>query len=271
MQSPKTSDKPKSHPQWVLNRIMGFFNQARSVEDLLDGTIKDDPADGSGNTMGPTLAARILRERSALPRRRFTEFSQLDSIQGVGNGTLDDLFYTFNVTAAQAFQKSMYDSNTIYRDNWPLEYFRTTFDDPSTFNDLVNNEALFRTWVADKIAAICAEKGVSESDCEHMITQINTAYIDSYHNTTQAPGYALALWFYKFDADNWFSWLGIQTQCVQYFNHHMGGFPWAMELRFFKGFRQKGIMPAGINPPDLPVVVNWPEQAITIWVSTLYD
>lgn len=55
---------------------------------VLDGTIQDDPADGAGRTMGPVLAARILREKAKLPRRRFTDFEQLDNIKGVGEGTI---------------------------------------------------------------------------------------------------------------------------------------------------------------------------------------
>ena len=44
-----------------------------------------------------------------------------------------------------------------------------------------------------------------------------------------------------------------------------------MDLHFFKGFRNRGIISPGISPADLPVVINWAEQTITFWVSALYD
>ncbi|PTM12704.1 MAG: hypothetical protein DA408_09390, partial [Bacteroidetes bacterium] len=253
---------------WVANRILAFFNAAGSVAEILDGTIQDDPTDGAGRTLGPTLAARILRERSQLPRLRFTEFSQLDAIAGIGEGALRDLVFSFGTPAAEAFQQSMYHNRVIYRENWPLEYFRTTIAEQQEFNDLVSDEAHFRRWVADRVSTLATERALAAPQREDMVAQLHTNYIDTYHNSTQAAALALALWFYEFDADNWFSWARILQETDAYLNHHQGGFPWYMELRFFRGFRNRGIIPPGITPPDLPVMVNWPEQSITLWFST---
>ena len=259
-------------PEWVYRRILAHFNWARNVEDILDGSIKDDPSDGNGRTMGRALAARILRARNAiLPFKRFSDFDQLDKIPGVGEGTINDLIYSFGTSAAQAFKSRMYDENVIFEANWPLEYFRFVIDDKSTFEETVSNKASFRNFVCDQIAAISEQRELKEKDTEVMLQEISMGYLDDYHNSTPAPAYALALWFYEFDADNWFSWEKIQEVCQTYFDHHSGANPWDMELRFFKGFKNRGIIPQGISPDDLPVVVNWPEQAITIWVSELYD
>lgn len=73
-----------SHPDiplWIQNRIVGFFNWARNVEMILDGTIKDDPSDSPGRTVGRALTARILREGSKLPDGRFADFEQIGNIQ----------------------------------------------------------------------------------------------------------------------------------------------------------------------------------------------
>lgn len=258
-------------PTWVKNRILGFFNRARRVSDIVNGTIQDDPADGPGNTMGPTLAARILREKNNLPRRRFTDFDQLDSIQGVGPGTLKDLAYSFGVSADEAFQKSMYESGTIYEGNWPLEYFRYTLDSQKEFNELANDREQLRAFIVEKVEAVCRECGVAADKTKEMVEALKAAYIDDYHNSSPTAGYALALWFYEFDADNWFSWEGIQEQTIGYFEHNMNSYPWFMELHFFKGFRNLGILSPGICPEDLPVVVNHAEQAVTFWISALYD
>ena len=266
----KTSTS-RSLEQWAANRILAFFNRARSIQDILNGSIKDDPSDGPGRTMGPVLAARILRERAKLPRRRFTEFAQLETIRGVGEGTVKDLVYSFGVPAAEAFRESMYANQVIYRENWALDFFRSRIDDAKTFNDIVHDETAFRQWIIARIEAICRERKVDDKDCQTMVDQLKGAYIDTYNNSIPAPGYALALWFYEFDADNWFSWERIQEQTLSYFDYHMDGYPWEMELRFLKGFVQRGIITPGITPEDLPVVVNWPEQTITIWFSALYD
>ncbi|MEL6968946.1 MAG: hypothetical protein AAFZ63_07710 [Bacteroidota bacterium] len=256
---------------WIADRILGFFNTARTVDDVLDGTIQDDPSDGPGRTMGRTLAARILRNKTQLPRRRFTDFQQLDDISGVGPGTIQDLVYSFGTTAAESFQNKMYDDNVIYRENWPLEFFRFKIEDQGQFNEIVGDEVLFRTYVCDRVAELCEAREVAEADSTAMLGEIEKAYIDTYNNSTPAPAYAMALWFYEFDADNWFSWERIQEQTEHYINHHMASTNWEMELRMFRGVQQRGIIPIAITPTDLPVMVNWPEQVVTIWFSTLYD
>lgn len=258
--------------EWVTNRILAFFNRARNIDDLLDGTIKDDPADGPGYTLGRKLAGRILRTRNALrPIPRFRKFEEFDSIPGVGPGTIDDLVYTFGTPAAEAFRTRMYTDAVIYEANWPLEYFRYPIANKTQFQELAANEEAFHNWVAEKVGELCGEREVSEENCSLMQADLGNAYVDTYHNTTPAPAYALALWFYEFDADNWFSWERIQEACHTYFDHHGGLYPWEMQLRFFKGFTNRGIIQPGITPDDLPVVVNWPEQCITLWFSALYD
>jgi len=265
------SSKPEM-PAWVANRILGFFNRANTVKDIVDGTIKDDPSDGPGRTIGRTVAHRILRTRNELrPFRRFTEFEQLDRIPGIGEGTIKDLVYTFGIPAAQAFRDRMYSDSIIYEANWPLEFFRYEIEDLEAFNELASNETAFREWLVQRVGELCGERQVKEKDCDSMLEDLREAYLDKYFNGTPAAGYALALWFYQFDADNWFSWDRIQEVCIDYFNHHGGAYPWEMELRLMRGFTQRGIIQPGITPDALPVVFNWPEQCITIWFSALYD
>jgi len=263
-----------SHPDipiWIQNRIVGFFNWARNIDMVLDGTIKDDPSDGPGNTLGKTVAARILREKTKLPKRRFTDLEQIDNIKGVGPGLIKDLVFSLGISADEAFQNSMYNSGTIYRENWPLEYFRLTIDDKEEFEQIANSQDLLRKIILRRVEIAAVENGVGREKVEEMQDALRTAFIDSYHNSTPAAGYALALWFYEFDADNWFSWEGIQEQTLGYFNHNGDVYPWFMELHFFKGFRNRGIIPSGISPEGLPVVVNHAEQSITFWISELYD
>lgn len=259
-----------SIPLWVQHRILGFFNYARNVDMILDGTIQDDPTDGSGSTIGPTLAARILRVKSTLPRQRFTELTQLDAIRGIGPNTLQDLVYSFGTPAATAFRQGLYDTGTLYPNNWALEAFRCPVD-ASNFQALANDPELLRTFVSDQVAAIAQEKNLAHADRDAMLQDIRTAYIDHYSNSTPETGYALALWFYQFDADNWFSWERIQEHTLSYFEHHMTTDRWSMDLYLFRGFTNRGLVRPGIAPTVLPIVVNWAEEVVTIFGSGLYD
>ncbi|MEM7572766.1 MAG: hypothetical protein AAF433_07690, partial [Bacteroidota bacterium] len=126
-------------------------------------------------------------------------------------------------------------------------------------------------FIVDKVALVAREREVTEAARAAMLQELENAYIDDYHNSSPNATYALALWFYEFDADNWFSWEGIQEQTAVYFDHNSTTYPWFMELYFFKGFTNRGIVNPGICPEDLPVVVNHAEQSISFWVSALYD
>lgn len=263
-----------SHPNiplWIQNRIVGFFNHARSIDMILNGQIQDDPSDGAGSTIGRTIAARILRVRNARPNRRFTDFEQIDAIRGVGPNTVQDLVYSFGQSADEAFKTAMYNSGTIYQNNWPLEYFRFEFTDETSFTTLAQDAGQLRQFIITKLTEVSLERQVNTADTQLMQTELANAYMDHYTNNTPEAAYAFALWFYKFDADNWFSWEDIQQQTIGYFDYNMNSYPWMMDLYFFKGFTNRGIINPGISAKDLPVVVNWAEQTVSFWISELYD
>lgn len=46
---------------------------------------------------------------------------------------------------------------------------------------------------------------------------------------------------------------------------------WPMDFVSFKGIPSTILKPAGIAAPDMSVVVNYPENNITIWMTTLFD
>ncbi|MGH1338056.1 MAG: hypothetical protein ACRBFS_18185 [Aureispira sp.] len=263
-----------SHPNiplWIQHRIVGFFNHARNVNMILEGPIQDDPSDGPGTTIGAILAARILRERNNLPTRRFTDLAQIDAVQGVGVGTIKDLVYSFGNSADDVFQQAMYTSGTIYPENWPLEYFRYAIEDKTAFEAIANDPENLRTFLVDKLNIEGHNRQVNTNDLQQMTQELREAYLDAYNNSTPAAAYALALWFYQFDADNWFSWEQIQAQTIAYFEHNRNSYPWRMDFYRCKGFVNRGLLAPGISAKDLPVTVNWAEQTISFWVSALYD
>lgn len=263
-----------SHPNiplWVQERIVDFFNSVFSVQDITNGPIEDDPSNGAGNTIGPSLAAKILRTRNALPRRRFTDLEQIDNISGVGPDTIRDLVYSFGRKADEEFRRSMYAEGTIFEANWPLEFFRFEFEELEHFLAIARSPENLRIFIHGKIAEVAAEKGVAQSDIDAMQADVLSAYIDKYSNSTPIAAYAFALYFYDFDADNWFAWETIQEQTLEYFDHNMSSNNWQMDLFQFRGFRNRRIVQPGISPDVLPVVCNWAEQSVTFWISELYD
>ncbi len=264
-----SSYKIDSIPEHVANRILSFFNSAWQVSNITNSIIRDDPSDGPGNTIGSTLAARILRTRRGLPTGRFTNLEELDGISGFGTGTWEDLVYTFSKTAAETFRENMYENQVIYKENWPLWLFQYEIEDKETFQKLAYEEQTYRTFIGEQLAKICEMDEAQETLCTDALERVQTTYIDTYTNSTPEAAHAFALWFFRYDADNWFSYDRVFEQTEAYFSHYPGD-PWEMDLRFFKGIPSTLIEP-GITVDDLATVVNFPEQTITIWMSTLYD
>lgn len=255
-------------PEWVNNRILNYFNQINDADELIAG-IKDDPSNGKGYAIGKVLAVKILKHKNNLPARRFRDIDELMAIKGFGKDKLKDLVYSLGTVAAKAFQQSLYNNGVIYKENWPVEYFSFPIKDEKIFNQIANNNGELRNFVSASISKICRSKRVKKAAHESMVEQVESAYIDPYSNGTEEAQIAMALWFYRFDADNWFSFERMLEQTGAYFNYHAAPV-WQMDLRFFKGVEHQ-ILKAGITPEDLPVVINHAEQSITIWTAALYD
>jgi len=258
-------------PIWIQRRIVGFFNSVQNVDMILDGTIQDDPTDGDGKSIGRIVAARILRERNKLPDRKFTTLEQIDNVPGVGTDTIRDFVYSLGKSADETFRNEMYASRTIYMENWALEYFRYPVETEEAFLRLEQNPAELRQFIIEKLTQLAQDKAVPVDLANAMISDLAQAYIDFYSNSTQIAGYALAVWFYDFDADNWFSWESIQKQTLRYFSYHANEEQWQMDLYLFRGFTNRGIINPGISANALPVVMNKSELTVTFWLSELYD
>lgn len=260
-------------PRWVQNRILDFLNNARSPEDLAGDGKTDpdnphDPDNWKGYSIGTTVAERILEKRTALRRSQYNSLAELEGIQGLGEDKFNDLIRVFSVSSAQAFNEGMYDRNIISKENWLL-YHKSIFLEDEEYHQTIQNESLFRKKVIDMVVDVCATKSDDSLKCRLVGKTLESAYIDAYTNSTEEAAFALALWFYRFDADNWFSYDRILKETKRYFNYYSGG-NWEMGMYFFKGFEHY-VLSDGIVPNDLPVVTCETERSITIWSSALYD
>ncbi len=264
-------------PGRVAVRILDFFNRVKQVDDITDTLIQDDPTDGSGRTIGQTLAARILRARSEQDFRRFDSLEQLDAIQGFGEGTWKDLTYTFGRTAAEAFRDNLYVNNVIYESNWPIWIFEYPIESQEEFQRIIDDPATYREFIGEKLTEITQETETIETLAASAIGDITQAYIEPFEDVTMAA-LTFAIWFYRLDPGNWFNFDTMYEHTTAYFEYYYPRYSfqerrydWYMELVAFKGIPGTIINPAGTAAPDLMTVINHPEQSITIWMSTLYD
>lgn len=261
-------------PSWILQRILNFFNKAESAEEIRS-TVKDDPhfSTGSGEegadlSIGLTVAQRILDHKATLPGRRFNSITQLNGVQGLGEDKFRDLIYTFNQTAADAFVKSMY-NGVIFESNFKLEHRHIHFFDQAGFDAVVGCDSSFKHHVGEILESWVEERGENRKFALAAKNYVKSLYMEQ-TDSADAASYYFAYWFYRFDADNWFSFDRVRQETAKYLEYNSRTED-RLELRFFKGFEPGGIISDGICPSDLPVVVNHGEMKITVWTGNLYD
>lgn len=261
-------------PEWVSRRLFTFLNRARTPEDII-GTdarglrIKDAPGvnASSGYTIGTVGAQRIIEHRSSLPNRRYTQFSQLLDVPGIGADKVQDLAYTFGQPADQAFLEDLYDG--ILFSNFDVKIDPTSIPDERHFLDIVDQPSAFLELVKTQVQELSIRRFDHPTAARLAAKLLETSYVESFQSGN-IGAYALALWFFRFDEDNWFSFERIHAACNRYLNSYRYQND-RMELRLFKGFDPGGVLTQAIAPLDLPVVVNYAEQKVSILIGQLID
>lgn len=255
---------------WVVKRTLNFLNRAQTAKDITEGAVMDDPFEGPaelGYVIGEVVAQRILDQRDGLPEKKFTSVTQLNGISGFGDDKFNDLVYTFSLTAAESFKRSMY--RTVLFDNWDLKYESTRFEKTSDFQSIVENECEFQKWVANRVGEIC-DRNYGNYRAGILASRTLEGKAIEVYESGNLGSYALAQWFYSFDLDNWFTFEQVQKQTESYLDFFPKG-PDQTELRLFKGFDNNMVLTDALTVIDLPVVVNRSEQTITIWSCQLND
>lgn len=253
---------------WIEARILDFLNRAQSVKDITQGhAIVDNPETGHGYTIGVTVAQRILDKRNSLRSRRFKSIHDLEGIKGLGIDKINDLVFSFGVPATESFRDSLYDG--ILMENWTVTDFTTHFEHKPSFLEIVNNASNFRDWIGWRYQEIRTEKGIPAPQAQLEGRLLRQSFLEVY-DIEHYGAIALAFWFYHFDADNWFTFERMRQVCEAYLTYYPG-FDFRQELRLFKGFKQQGLQATSNTQGMLPVVINYAEQAITIWEAVLND
>ena len=257
----------QNHPTWAANRLLNFLNQARTAKAIYQHPdLKDDPNSGStnGRTIGQKTAQKIIDHRKSNYYRPFRSLDDVLAVKGVGQETLNDLLFSFSDSADDAFIKALF--SQVLGENWVMKQKTIDFDSKSDFEQVANNGENFRRTIAQHHAATFTRySNIARRELEmrvHRALQVN--YFDGHLGAFQ-----FAFWWYLFDYDNWFSYDKIKEVCEQYLNHHgHGSNKMQFRVLHLDGYEsipefQKGLV--------LPVVVNYPEQRITLWNVVLND
>jgi hypothetical protein len=171
------------------------------------------------------------------------------------------------ITADTAFRAAMY--NEVIQSNWELEHHTIQFEDKADFDAIINSASTFVNFVATQVELISNEKYSNSKAAELAGELLKKCYLEPFPDPHYGA-YALAFWFYQFDADNWFTFDKVRQETEQYLNFYSN---WddRLELFLFKGFDNAGILVSAVTQEDLPVVINHGENAITIWTAQLND
>ncbi len=254
----------------IASRILRFLNRVETAA-AISAAVRDNPNVGNeqGKGIGQTVAQRIMDRRESLaPFQRFNDLSQLEDIQGLGPDKFHDLVHAFDSAAAEDFKRRMYDEGVIY-DNWKLDYHTTRFRSQEEFERIALNNSTLTQFVADEVQRI-SEKRFGNKQAAYLADLLlQKSYLERFE-IGHFASIAFAFWFYKFDADNWFSFERIRAAVEPYFSYYPNSHN-RLELVLFKGFPNSGILVQAITADDLPVVLNFAEKAITVWVAELYD
>jgi hypothetical protein len=253
----------KSHTK---ERILHFLNEAKGITDITAPEVLQDHQ-GNGYTIGETVAQRILAQRDHLPGKQFVNFEDLDAVPGLGNDKLVDLAHSIARPAAQYFRSEMF--RTVIGENWELTPHTFAMDDRAAFFDLVQTPSRFAEWVGERVEEVSLEKSNNPAAARLANLLLQRCYLDRYEDS-HLGSFAFAFWLYRFDADNWFLFEKVRVVMEHYLSYYAKN-QHRLEFRIFRGFENNGVLAQPITRPDLPVVVNYGEQEVTLWAAQLSD
>lgn len=172
-----------------------------------------------------------------------------------GMTTLDPLD-----AAAAAFRAAMYAD--VIRDNFVLTAYTRALSE-AAFTEIATRRASLRRAVRE---LACEHHGPLTPRARH---QLRNAYIEPFESGFLGA-HALALWFMHFDEDNWFSYDAVHAPARAYLGAAQT-MDERLELRLFKGFDNRVLVPQGVVVRDLPVVLSFASRTLTLWTCGLND
>lgn len=252
----------------VAHKILAFLNRADAVSDLTDGLLEDDPETGSGGyVIGKTVAERILQKRDELPGEKFTSIKQLAGIPGLGYDKFQDLIFSLSRPDAELFRDVMY--LDLLPRNWDLRQYTVPFSNEGEFLHIVEEPWAFQYWLSREVSKLARGRMNVFSARRAAKRMIRRGYVEIFDDPHIAS-YAMALWLYKFDADNWFNFEDVRRIAEDSLAYYPAPSD-RIQLRMVKGFQTGGLLTNQNTVEELPVWINFAEQSITIWTAELRD
>jgi hypothetical protein len=151
----------------------------------------------------------------------------------------------------------------VFHDNFEFRAFSFKFSSLEILRGLTESLPSLRIFVANRATEICRTSTITLKSCNRASVEVEGATLEKTFGVGAAA--ELGLWFYRLDGENWFSLDDAHRQTELYF--HRG----VKELFLFKGFNPEGILVEPLTNRELPVVVDYAEQTITILTLQLND
>lgn len=253
-------------------KLLTFLNQISTPEELYKRTgLKDDDSiyDQTGeHLIGEKVALSILEGRSKLKSEKFINLQQLLDLSEVDPDTIKDLIKYLWTPAAKFFKSSMF--KNVVLDNWKIEFWSKSFvHQEDVFEEIATDKYKLRQYIAQKVYEIVNTKQENPVIASLAKALIQQSYIERYEDHISGSN-LFALWWHRFDPENWFSYKKVLSQTEAYFSYYTY-YQNRLELFMVKDFINEGTLSEAVTTIDLPVVVNYGERAITIWAASVFD
>ncbi len=172
-----------------------------------------------------------------------------------------------NQNAADFFRRNM--EADVLPSNFILNGYNYVLKEEE-FKQITSNNSLFLEWIGEKVAAVHLELFDNTLSSRISNRLLENRYVETFPDA-DTGAYGFALWFYHFDADNWFSFKAVREQTGKYLTFHGSFLNQLLEFRLIKGFDNNDILAKPITVLDLPVVISPIEKSICFWAGQLND
>ena len=248
------------------NRLLELFNRARTARDIHKAYVPGEEI-ACETLITNSTARQIVEFKSQLPNGRIERLSQLSLIADINQQEIELMMDRFAVSGAVRFKNYMIQHGLGAQ--WEFNHYSTVFPSMDEFLQVVNHQDILKEFVAKEVKRISLEKHKDERKASLVGALIPSCYIEKYE-MGHIASYAWALWFYRFDADNYFSFHSVEREIEKYLGSACSEAD-RKELYMFKGFDNALAFHTEHTVTDLPVVVDFEDLSISLWTCQLMD
>ncbi|MCK5682605.1 hypothetical protein KAJ27_00730 [bacterium] len=161
-----------------------------------------------------------------------------------------------NISDEKLFLESV--EKNVLHSNFNFTFMKLKILEKSKFKKISSDKKCFRNYLIDKLNDLNISKNASK---------IDNCFIEVY-DSGFLGSLAFALWFMKFDEDNWFSFQQVLTETEKFLADKT--YDDRIELFLLKGLKSDCDNSA-ITVEEIPVTLNHSTGLICIWQGKLFD